>query len=206
MGASHEQEAALATLAREIAPAATSMVQSITGFAGGRPSAHPIVRLASCLLPKTLVTPVVHVGGQEIAVPDEPVAGPAEPARAPEPAASPVSASARTVPLRQLARGRSGDKGNTANIGILARAPEYVPILRAQLTPEAVQHYLAHLVLGAVRRYDWPGLAGWNFVLSDALGGGGIASLRFDPQGKALAQILLEMPIAVPDALAIAAP
>lgn len=112
----------------------------------------------------------------------------------------------RTVPLRWLARGRSGDKGNTANIGILARSPELVPVLRAQLTADRVKQFLAHLVHGEVRRHEWPGLAGWNFVCRDALGGGGIASLRFDPQGKALAQILLELPIEVPASLAVADP
>lgn len=112
----------------------------------------------------------------------------------------------RTVPLRWLARGRSGDKGNTANIGILARSPELVPVLRAQLTADRVKQFLAHLVQGEVQRHEWPGLAGWNFVCRDALGGGGIASLRFDPQGKALAQILLELPIDVPASLAVADP
>jgi hypothetical protein len=112
----------------------------------------------------------------------------------------------RTVPLRWLARGRSGDKGNTASIGILARSPELVPVLRAQLTADRVQQFLAHLVHGEVRRHEWPGLAGWSFVCHDALGGGGIASLRFDPQGKALAQILLELPIEIPASLAVADP
>jgi Acyclic terpene utilisation family protein AtuA len=202
IGAQHDSEAALVTLAREIAPAATSMVQSITGFAGGRPSPQPIVRLASCLVPKPLVTPMLD--GTE-AFPDEPVvvASSARPIVAPR--ASAV-AGTRTVPLRWLAHGRSGDKGNTANIGILARQHAYVPIIRAQLTAAAVKRFLAHLVLGNVTRYEWPGLAGWNFVCSDALGGGGIASLRFDPQGKALAQILLELPIAIPDDLEIVEP
>jgi len=112
----------------------------------------------------------------------------------------------RIVPLRWLARGRSGDKGNTASIGVLARSPELVPLLRTQLTADSVKQFLAHLVHGEVRRHEWPGLAGWSFVCRDALGGGGIASLRFDPQGKALAQILLELPIEVPASLAVADP
>jgi hypothetical protein len=214
IGAAHDDEAALATLAREIAPAATSMVQSITGFAGGRPNVQPVVRLASALVPRQMIVPIVEVGGALVEVPAvEPAAAPSpsRPAAAPEaapPSAPAVAASTptRTVPLRWLARGRSGDKGNTANIGILARSPEFVPVLRAQLTADRVKQFLAHLVRGEVRRHDWPGLAGWNFVCGDALGGGGIASLRFDPQGKALAQILLELPIEVPAQLAIADP
>src|SRR5262249_25536063 len=74
----------------------------------------------------------------------------------------------RIVPLRWRARGGRGDKGNTASIGILARSPELVPILRAQLTADRVQQFLAHLVHGEVRRHEWPGLAGWSFVCRDA--------------------------------------
>jgi hypothetical protein len=210
IGAAHDSEDALKALAREIAPAATSMVQSITGFAGGRPSVSPVVRLASCLVPRALVVPVVELRGTTVELPAtaSAAAPPPEPdALTPEPAPAPVAPGpTRTVPLRWLARGRSGDKGNTANIGILARSPELVPVLRAQLTADRVKQFLAHLVHGEVRRHEWPGLAGWNFVCRDALGGGGIASLRFDPQGKALAQILLELPIEVPASLAVADP
>src|SRR4029077_2756023 len=96
--------------------------------------------------------------------------------------------------------GRSGDKGDTANIGVLARRPEFIPLLAQQLAPEVVRAYLAHLVEGEVERYDWPGLGGWNFVLRRALAGGGIASLRYDPQGKSYAQILMDLPVRVPRA------
>jgi hypothetical protein len=68
------------------------------------------------------------------------------------------------------------------------------------VTSEAVAAWFEHLVLGPVKRYEWPGLCAVNFVMTDALGGGGIASLRFDPQGKGLAQNLLEMPVRVPNA------
>jgi hypothetical protein len=102
------------------------------------------------------------------------------------------------VPLVRLAYGRSGDKGDTSNIGVIARRPDFVPLLARVLTPEAVRAYLAHLVEGPVDRFDWPGLGGWNFVLRRALGGGGVASLRYDPQGKSHAQILLDFPVRVP--------
>jgi hypothetical protein len=102
------------------------------------------------------------------------------------------------VPLVRLAYGRSGDKGDTANISVLARRPEFVPLLARVLTPAVVSAYLAHLVEGEVRRYDWPGLDGWNFVLERALSGGGVASLRYDPQGKGYAQILMDLPVRVP--------
>jgi hypothetical protein len=102
------------------------------------------------------------------------------------------------VPLVRLAYGRSGDKGDTANISVLARRPEFVPLLAQVLTPALVRTYLAHLVEGEVQRYDWPGLNGWNFVLGRALGGGGVTSLRYDPQGKGYAQILMDLPVQVP--------
>jgi hypothetical protein len=102
------------------------------------------------------------------------------------------------VPLIRLAHGRSGDKGDTANIGVIARRPEFAPLLARALTAEMVRHCLAHLIEGEVTRFDWPGLNGWNFVLRHALGGGGVASLRYDPQGKSYAQILMDWPIRVP--------
>jgi hypothetical protein len=102
------------------------------------------------------------------------------------------------VPLIRLAWGRSGDKGDTANIGVIARRREFMPAIGAALTPQSVAAYLAHLVAGPVQRFDWPGLHGWNFVLRRALGGGGIASLRYDPQGKSYAQILMDFPVRVP--------
>jgi len=212
----HSQERALELFAREIYPSATSMAQGITGFAGGRPAVQPVVRLASCLIPKARVHAQVEL--QDGPGPAVPV-GPAPPARATaEPGLAPAAAAApgpqaaaviapqacdpgtacEEVPLLRLAYGRSGDKGDTANIGVLARRPEFIPLLAQQLAPEVVRAYLAHLVEGEVERYDWPGLGGWNFVLHRALAGGGVASLRYDPQGKSYAQILMDLPVRVP--------
>ena len=102
------------------------------------------------------------------------------------------------IPLIAIAHARSGDKGADANIGVRARHPDFVPVLQQQLSAERVAAWFAHRVDGSVRRYEVPGIQAFNFVLRDALGGGGISSLRFDPQGKAYAQQLLDMPIAVP--------
>jgi hypothetical protein len=102
------------------------------------------------------------------------------------------------IPLVALAHGRSGDKGDIANIGVLARRPEFVAVLRQQLTTKAVGDYLAHFAKGKVERFDWPGLNGFNFLLHEGLGGGGIASLRHDPQGKAMAEILMDLPVEIP--------
>ncbi len=196
----HADKAALELFGREFIPPATAMAQGITGFSGGRPSPTPLVRLFSCLVPKTSVEIGVEVGSRNVSysqvVPKHGASAPldAEPVIAYEDTDEPT----RTVPLIALAYGRSGDKGDSANIGVLARRPEFVPLLRRWLTAEAVQRYLAHFAQGPVQRYELPGLLGFNFLLANALGGGGMASLRYDPQGKMLAQILMDVPIDVP--------
>jgi hypothetical protein len=110
------------------------------------------------------------------------------------------------MPLARLAYARSGDKGNSSNIAIIARKPEYLPLLRREVTPERVVAQLGHLVGGPAQVFEAPGLNALNFLIADALGGGGMASLRIDPQGKAYGQMALEMTIPVPkswaDALA----
>jgi hypothetical protein len=119
------------------------------------------------------------------------------------PPASPLPATAiETVPLVALAYGRSGDKGDNANIGIFARKPEYVPILDAEVTEAAVAKYFAHRIQGPVTRWRLPGIGGFNFLLRQALGGGGMASLKADPLAKAFAQMLLDMPVRVPAEMA----
>ena len=105
------------------------------------------------------------------------------------------------VPLIRLAWARSGDKGDISNIGVIARAPALLPLLREQLTEAAVAAYLAHLVKGRVTRFEVPGIHAFNFVCEQALDGGGMASMRNDPLGKGMGQILLSMPLRVPAAL-----
>ena len=207
----HAEERPLELFAREIFPSATSMAQGITGFAGGRPAVQPVVRLASCLVPKERVHPQIEIargdGTRTLSMPPAPPVVPpsqlpaaahAEPQRATAATAAPERGPSVEVPLLRLAHGRSGDKGDIANIGVLARRPAFVPLLAQALTPQVVRAFLAHLVEGEVERYDWPGLEGWNFVLHRALGGGGVASLRYDPQGKSYAQILMDLPVRVP--------
>ena len=106
------------------------------------------------------------------------------------------------VALERLAWGRSGDKGNNANIGIIARRPEYLPYIWAALSIERVAQRFAHFLQGEVERFYLPGLPAINFLLHDVLGGGGMASLRTDPQGKGYAQLLLDEPITIPVTLA----
>ena len=102
------------------------------------------------------------------------------------------------VSLIRLAWARSGDKGDISNVGVVARRPEWLPLLWRELTTERVAAYLAHLVRGRVERFHLPGIAAINFVLHEALDGGGASSHRLDPLGKGMAQILLDMPIDVP--------
>jgi len=195
----HADKNALEIFGREFIPPATAMAQGITGFSGGRPSPTPLVRLFSCLVPKAAVP--VAVDGEAFDLPTIAFAEVQTVAQQLPVAPLAASGTTRQLPLIALATGRSGDKGNAANIGVLARMPEFVPLLRAQLTADAVKQYFAHFVEGEVQRFELPGLHGFNFLLHEALGGGGMASLRYDPQGKMLAQILMDFPLTVPTAL-----
>jgi hypothetical protein len=107
-----------------------------------------------------------------------------------------------TLPLLHLAHARSGDKGDTANIGVIAFEPEYYPVLVRELTAERVKDHFRGICHGGVERYELPNLHALNFLLYQALGGGGTVSLRTDAQGKTLSNALLRMRIEVPDELA----
>ncbi|MCV9939272.1 DUF1446 domain-containing protein [Boseaceae bacterium BT-24-1] len=201
IGVRHPAKEALQIFAREIYPAATAMAQSLTGFAGGRPEPQPVIRLFSFLIDKAELNPTVSLGETNLPVPAH---IPSAATNAPSPVAADVpeiaAGETANVPLVALAFGRSGDKGDIANIGVIARDAVFMPWLRRALTPEAVGRHFAHHVQGKVERFDWPGLGGFNLVMHRALGGGGIASLRHDPQGKAMAQVLMSLPVPVPSA------
>ncbi len=109
------------------------------------------------------------------------------------------------VPLREIAHARSGDKGNGANIGVIAYTPAGYPWLVANLTPAAVEARFKPMGAGRVERYELPNIGALNFVLPNILAGGGSRSLRIDAQGKALGQALLEMRVDVPDDVLAAA-
>ncbi len=99
------------------------------------------------------------------------------------------------IPLSALAHARSGDKGNTCNIGLIAREPEYYPILVKQVTAERVRKHFEGVCLGKVERFELPNLHALNFLLYESLDGGGMISLRADPQGKTYSTALLRMEI-----------
>lgn len=196
--ADHPDRQALELFAREIAPAGTSWAPGTTGPGMGRPSPSPLIAPMAFLIDKSQVPVRVEMDAQTQEVPwfNAPVTPEPEPLAAPPHWSS--GHSTRWVRLHQLAWARSGDKGDTANIGVVARQPQWLPLLWAQLRCEVVQAHLAHLVHGPVERYHLPGIHAINFVLRHALDGGGPLSTRMDPLGKGLGQILLAMEIEVP--------
>jgi hypothetical protein len=102
------------------------------------------------------------------------------------------------VPLSRIAHTRSGDKGDTSNIGVIALDPRHYPVLVREVTAERVKQHMGDLVRGPVERYELPNLGALNFILHEALGGGGTVSLRVDAQGKSMAAALLSLEIEVP--------
>lgn len=204
LAARSPSKAALELFGREVSPAGTSMAPGTTGFGGGRPTPSPVIRLFSFLVPKRAVPVEIDVDGRRL-----PVAIPVDggfrdddlpPARVH--ADGPVPAGGRTVKLLELAHGRSGDKGDKANIGIVARRSEWLPLLSAWLTPERVAAHFAHNGPSRVERFDLPGFGAMNFLLHDTLGGGGMASLRTDNLAKCYAQVLLQMDVPAPEGVA----
>ena len=206
VAAMHARKEALDLMGREVAPAGTSWSPGTTGSGGGRSAAAPSIRQFAFLLSKDRLQPSVRMGDQTIAVQQ-----PAGVAPATTPGASGQAASAAPpsitgpdcleVPLIRIAWARSGDKGDISNIGVIARTAALLPLLRDQVTEAAVKSWLQHLVKGQVTRYALPGINAFNFVCEQALDGGGMASLRNDPLGKGMGQILLSMPVRVPAAL-----
>jgi hypothetical protein len=104
--------------------------------------------------------------------------------------------------LYRLAHGRSGDKGDTVNVGVIARRPEFYDFLRATLTTERVAQHFDGVIAGGVERFELPNLNALNFLLHGALDGGGTVSLMTDAQGKTFSTALLRMEVDVPPALA----
>lgn len=104
-----------------------------------------------------------------------------------------------TIQLRHLAHARSGDKGDTANVGVIALRPEYYAVLTEQLSVERVAEHFRGICLGEVERFELPNLGALNFLLHNSLGGGGTVSLKTDAQGKTLSTAMLRMQVEVSD-------
>jgi len=175
---------------------------------GGRPQAQEVVAYWPALVPRDRVKPrlVTRAGERTLEWPTPIVS-----AQAPPPAARVTWPRAKgsmrrlPVPLARLAHARSGDKGDTCNIGVIARAPEIYPWLRQTLTAAAVQRRFKGICRGRVERHEVPNLMALNFLLPQALGGGGTVSLRLDAQGKTLSHALMAMEVQAPRALVDAA-
>jgi hypothetical protein len=103
----------------------------------------------------------------------------------------------RKIPLTRLAHARSGDKGDTANVGLIALREEYYPLLVREVTAERVKQHFDGICKGAVERFELPNLYALNFLLHESLGGGGTLSLMTDAQGKTFSTALLRMEIPV---------
>ncbi|XP_077445696.1 uncharacterized protein LOC144066198 isoform X1 [Stigmatopora argus] len=201
LAACHKDKKALEVFAREIAPAGTGMAPGLCGIVGGRPRVSPILKPFFFYQPKSQVQIHIHVDGHlaesfseaEAHTPHEEAPLPSDG----EEVDLDLPSGPHCYRLEELAYTRSGDKGDSANIGVIARDPRLFPYLKKHLTSSAVEDYLLHLFpsgrRGAVTRYTLPGINALNFLLKDCLGGGGVASLRSDPQGKALAQMLLDL-------------
>jgi hypothetical protein len=197
----HPSREAIEIFARELGSIGLSCAPGTTGIYSGRPKPTPVVRLYTFFLDKsTLGKPRMQIGdgpAEEIDVPFEGGYVAPKPNSIGSTEGIPDEPSVE-MKLARLAYARSGDKGNSSNIAIIARQPRYMPLLRRELTPERMVDHLGHLVGGPAERFEAPGLHALNFLIGDALGGGGMASLRIDPQGKAYGQMALEMTIAVP--------
>lgn len=187
--------------ASEIAQASTGMAPALAGIVGGRPKASPVIKLFSFLIDKNQINIEIDFDGSRHPV-EIPRSTSTEQFNTLAGGESAVyQGNEIEVPLIEIAHARSGDKGNHSNIGVIARKAEYLPWIRAALTEQAVASYMQHVLdaeKGRVIRYELAGLNALNFMLENALGGGGVASLRIDPQGKAFAQQLLDMPVKVP--------
>lgn len=216
IAAKHAQRIGVGILLREIVGLGLATPPGLSGFQGGRPKPSPVVRLFSFLVAKSEVPITLTVDGRTSTC--EVIAGeafdPGTLERPPSPAAVTIEGPVVQVPLIKLAWGRSGDKGDNANVGIIARSPEYLDYIWSALSEEVVAARFEHFLTAErtyasetsaaprVERFVLPGPHAINFVLHGVLGGGGVASIRSDAQGKGYAQLLLDHPIPLPAAMA----
>ena len=198
----HQDARAVGLLLREMTGCALGAPAGMAFFAGARAKPSPVIRLFSVLVDKSALSiKLVDSDGETDFAPPATTADvlPADIGPIPEAVSG---ENLIEVPLETLAWGRSGDKGDKANIGIIARKAEYLPWIAKVLTTDYVADRFSHFMTApGIDRFYMPGLPALNFLLHNALGGGGIASLRNDPQAKAYAQVLLDTPIAIPQHL-----
>tara|TARA_R100001244_G_scaffold6593_19_gene8096 strand:- start:20820 stop:22649 length:1830 start_codon:yes stop_codon:yes gene_type:complete len=209
IAAKHSDAAAIAILLRELTGLGLATPPGLSGFSGARAKPSPVVRLFSYLTPKEDIAIRIDVDGQSIAFSDSPgqAFDPSSLIRPADPELPGISDTIVSEPLIRLAWARSGDKGNKANIGVIARDPACLPFIWAALTPDFVAERFGHFIDGGadaarIEKYYLPGSHAINFLIDAVLGGGGVASIRNDAQGKGYGQILLAHPVAIPATLA----
>ncbi|MGJ8560688.1 MAG: acyclic terpene utilization AtuA family protein [Litorimonas sp.] len=191
----HEAAAACALVLKEASGFGLATPPGLILFSGARPKPQAVVRLFSALVDKAI--PDIMVDGVSV----QRAPGPATLPASYETPIAPECQGDTTVLLSKLAWLRSGDKGDKSNIGVAARKPEFMPYIWAALSDTAIRDRFAHFVDGEIERWYLPGSHSMNILLDRALGGGGMASLRNDAQGKSFGQILAVMPISVPQSL-----
>ena len=201
LAAKHKDKDPCALLYKEATGLALATPAGLVSPSATRPKPSPVVRLFSFTVPKSKIQIEIDVDGHKTIFPNASLIlyrGSAESFKHPIPD---MSGELIDVPLSKLAFVRSGDKGNKANIGVMPRREDHAPYIWAALSAEVIAARFSHFNTGVIERFYLPGTASMNILLHEALGGGGMASMRFDPQGKSYGQILLQTPISIPRAL-----
>ncbi len=196
IGLRHDDASALGLFSREVAHAGAVTAQGVSSMSHG--TAEPAMRVRPFLWPKHRVPVALDLEGEIHAVVVGETDEPGSPVRPAVPASPGATAFTVAVPLRAIALGRSGGEDGDAHIGLIARQADFYAQLVSQVTEAKVAGFFAHHLKGDVERFLLPGLNAVSFVLHDALGGSGTASLRSDPRGKGYAPKLLDLSIDVP--------
>ncbi|MBT5782165.1 MAG: DUF1446 domain-containing protein [Candidatus Marinimicrobia bacterium] len=195
----HVEKEALILFSKEIAQAVTGMTAGVMNYMGGRPKVSRSIHLRSFLLDKSLLSIGIDINNKKSFLPIQKPTNKTEINKTEIKMHSTVKSLHldSSVPLMKIAYARSGDKGDHANIGIIARKPEYLPFIKNALTSTTLSDFFKHVLKGNIEVWDVPGISGINFLLKHSLGGGGMASFNIDPQGKAYAQQILEYQIPI---------
>lgn len=213
IAAKHSQAAGIGIMLREAVGVGLATPPGLASFQGGRPKPSPVVRLFSFELPKDVVSIFIDVEGQLQAFTAPHTSVQESLATQHSPPSVPSAGDMCTVQLVELAWARSGDKGNKANVGVIARKPEFYPYIVDALTEEVIEVRFSHFLSDTeapdaspavpkkVERFLMPGSNAINFLMHAVLGGGGVASLRNDAQGKGYSQLVLDIPITIPSDL-----